>query len=176
MDANKASWPVMTKVLAKFLAKFFTKSLAAMRILLASLLLAGLFISPVAGGFRSPESLVRNVYAYYGDRSAGLSSGLPHDADTVRQFFDPSLRAAWSAPNKQPYDFLVQSATWKLSAISISILRKQFDKTYVVATFDNQGRSVTLNFILVDGPEGWVISDVESPHDSLRMFLAQYRN
>jgi hypothetical protein len=32
-----------------------------------------------------------------------------------------------------------------------------------------------LNFILVSGPDGWVISDVESPHDSLRMFLAQYR-
>ena len=39
-----------------------------------------------------------------------------------------------------------------------------------------QGRSVTLNFILVQGPDGWVISDVESPHDSLRMFLGQFRN
>jgi hypothetical protein len=183
MDANKASRPVMTKVLTRSLTKSFTKSLAAMRILLANLalltslvLFAGLFISPVAAGFRSPESLVRNVYAYYGDRSSDLSSGLPHDADTARQFFDPSLREAWSAPNNQPYDFLVQSPTWKLSAISISILRRQFDKTYVVAAFNNQGRSVTLNFILVDGPEGWVISDVESPHDSLRMFLAQHRN
>ncbi len=179
MDANKASWPVIAKVLTNSL----TNSLAAMRILLATLvrrasmvLLAGLCVSPVAAGFRSPESLVRNVYAYYGDRSSDLSSGLPHDADTVHRFFDPSLRAAWSAPNKQPYDFLVQSPTWKLSAISITILRKQFDKTYVVAAFNNQGRAVTLNFILVDGPEGWVIADVESPHDSLRMFLAQYRN
>jgi len=24
---------------------------------------------------------------------------------------------------------------------------------------------VTLNFILVNGPEGWLITDVESPHD-----------
>jgi hypothetical protein len=45
-----------------------------------------------------------------------------------------------------------------------------------VAAFDNNGRRVTLNFILVDGPDGWVITDVESPHDSLRMFLAQYRH
>ena len=58
----------------------------------------------------------------------------------------------------------------------MSILRRQFDKTYVAVAFDNQGRAVTLNFILVNGPEGWVISDVESPHDSLRAFLAQYRN
>jgi hypothetical protein len=146
-----------------------------MRIWLASLVLA-VGLSPVAAGFRSPESLVRNVYAYYGDRSSDLSSGLPHDPDTVRQFFDPSLREAWSAAGKPPYDFLVQSPTWKLSAVSITILRKQFDKTYVVAAFNNQGRAVTLNFILVNGPEGWVISDVESPHDSLRLFLAQYRN
>jgi len=139
-------------------------------------LLAGLGVSTAGAGFRSPESLVRNVYAYYGDRSSDLSSGLPRDSATARQFFDPSLRKAWNSLKNEPYDFLVQSATWKLGAVSISILRKQFDKTYVAAAFDNNGRAVTLNFIAVNGPDGWVISDVESPHDSLRMFLAQHRN
>ena len=139
-------------------------------------LLAGLGLSAVQAGFRSPESLVRNVYAYYGDRSSDLSSGLPRDPATSRQFFDQSLRGAWSSLKDQPYDFLVQSPTWKLGAVSISILRKQFDKTYVAVAFDNNGRAVTLNFIVVNGPDGWVISDVESPHDSLRMFLAQYKN
>jgi ribulose bisphosphate carboxylase small subunit len=86
------------------------------------------------------------------------------------------LRAAWLLAKNQPYDFLVQSPTWKLGAVSLSTLRKQFDKTYVAAAFDNSGRRVTLNFILVNGPDGWVITDVESPHDSLRMFLAQYRH
>jgi hypothetical protein len=139
-------------------------------------LLAGFGLAPLHAGFRTPESLVRNVYAYYGDRSSELSSGLPRDADTARQFFDPSLLGNWLSSTAQPYDFFVQSPTWKLGGISISILRRQFDKTYVVAAFDNNGRRVTLNFILVDGPDGWVITDVESPHDSLRMFLAQYRN
>jgi hypothetical protein len=139
-------------------------------------LFAGLGLSSLEAGFRSPESLVRNVYAYYGDRSSDLSSGLPRDPVTASQFFDPSLRAAWNSQNKRPYDFLVQSPTWKLGAISISILRKQFDKTYVAVTFNNSGRAVTLNFIVVNGPDGWVISDAESPHDSLRMFLPQHRN
>jgi hypothetical protein len=139
-------------------------------------LLAGLGLQAVQAGFRSPESLVRNVYAYYGDRSSDLSSGLPRDPATARQFFDQSLRGAWSSLKDQPYDFLVQSPTWKLGAVSIAILRKQFDKTYVAVAFDNSGRAVTLNFIVVNGPDGWVISDVESPHDSLRMFLAQYKN
>jgi hypothetical protein len=139
-------------------------------------LLAGLGLSTVQAGFRSPESLVRNVYAYYGDRSSDLSSGLPRDPATARQFFDQSLRGAWSSLRDQPYDFLVQSPTWKLGTVSIAILRKQFDKTYVAVAFDNNGRAVTLNFIVVNRPDGWVISDVESPHDSLRMFLAQYKN
>jgi len=139
-------------------------------------LLAGLGASTAGAGFRSPESLVRNVYAYYGDRSSDLSNGLPRDSATARQFFDPSLQAAWISLKKEPYDFLVQSAAWKLGAISISILRKQFDKTYVAVSFINNDREIMLNFIVVDGPDGWVILDVESPHDSLRMFLTQYKN
>ena len=127
-------------------------------------------------GFRSPESLVRNVYAYYGNGSADLSSGLPRDDATARRFFDQSLRGMWGASRNQPYDFFVQSATWKIGAISISILRRQYDKTYVAAAFDNRGRAITLNFIVVKGSDGWVISDVESPHDSLRAFLVQSRN
>ena len=138
--------------------------------------IAVLETSAAAAGFRSPESLVRNVYAHYGDRSSDLSSGLPHDTATARQFFEPSLQATWISLRKKPYDFLVQSTTWKLGAISIAILRKQFDKTYVAVAFDNNGRAVTLNFIVVNGPDGWVIADVESPHDSLRLFLSHYRN
>jgi hypothetical protein len=148
-----------------------TRFLAALLVLLA-----GLGISTARAGFRSPESVVRNVYAYYGEGSSEFSRGLPHDSATARQFFDPSLREAWIALKNEPYDFLVQSSSWKLGAVAISILRRQYDKTYVAAALTNHSRAVTMNFILVNGPDGWVISDVESPHDSLRMFLAQYRN
>jgi hypothetical protein len=141
-----------------------------------SVLLAGIGVSGAEAGFRSPESLVRNVYAHYGKGTPDLSKGLPRDDMTARQFFDPSLRTLWKAVKSEPYDFLVQSPTWKLGAVSISILRKQFDKTYVAVTFDNNGRTVTLNFILVNGPDGWLITDIESPHDSLRMFLDQFKN
>ena len=139
-------------------------------------LFAGLWLAAAEAGFRTPESLVRNVYAYYGEGAPELSKGLPRDEATTRQFFDPGLRKAWSAPRTEPYDFLVQSPTWTLGAVSISILRKQYDKTYVATAFDNEGRAVTLNFVVVNGPEGWLITDVESPHDSLRMFLEQFKN
>ena len=145
------------------------KFLAAILISMASL--AAL---PAQAGFRSPESLVRNVYAYYGKGSSDLSKGLPRSAEIAEQFFDRSLRSAWIAPREAPYDFLVQSPNWKLGPVSISILRKQFDKTYVAVSFDNNGRAITLNFVVVSGADGWVISDVESPHDSLRQFLAQF--
>jgi hypothetical protein len=137
---------------------------------------ACLGVSTAEAGFRSPESLIRNVYAHYGRGAPELSKGLPRDDATARKFFDPSLRSKWTAPRSEPYDFLVQSPSWKLGAISISVIRKHFDKTYVAVAFDNQGRAVSLNFVVVNGPEGWVISDVESTHDSLRMFLDQFRN
>jgi hypothetical protein len=140
------------------------------------LLLTGLGASRTEAGFRSPESLIRNVYAHYGDSTPDFSKGLPRDEATAQRFFDPSLRIAWTAPHNEPYDFLVQSPTWKIGPVSISILRKQFDKTYVTVAFDNQGRGVTLHFILVNGRDGWVITDIETTHDSLRMFLDQFRN
>lgn len=139
-------------------------------------LFAGLGLATAEAGFRSPESLVRNVYAYYGKGAPDFSRGLPRDQETAQKFFDGSLRVAWTAPRHEPYDFLVQSPTWKLGAVSISILRKQYDKTYVVVSFDNQGREVELNFILVNERDGWVIADIESPHDSLRMFLDQFKD
>jgi hypothetical protein len=138
-------------------------------------LVAVAFGAPADAGFRSPQSLIQNVYAHYGQGSLEHSAGLPHDEATARQFFDTPMRTAWTAPHDAPYDFLVQSPTWKLGAVSIAILRRQFDRTYATVTFDNQGRAVTLNFIVINGPDGWVISDVESPHDSLRMFLSQFR-
>jgi hypothetical protein len=154
------------------------KALAAMTRTVAALtvLLVWLGAASAEAGFRTPESLVRNVYGYYGDRSSELSSGLPHDPDTARQFFDPALRAAWIALKHAPYDFMVQGTTWKIGAVAISVARRQYDRTYVAAGFTNQGRAVALNFILVNGGDGWVIADVESPHDSLRMFLDQYKN
>jgi hypothetical protein len=147
------------------------------RLIGAVLILASAFASaPVEAGFRSPESLIRNVYAFYGTGSPELSDGLPRDADTARQFFDPSLRTAWAAAKSEPYDFLVQSPTWRVGPVSITILRKQYDKTYVSVAFDNMGRSVRLNYVLIKGTEGWLITDVESPYDSLREYLDQFKN
>ena len=149
------------------MAKFLTAIL---------IVIAGFGASSAEAGFRSPESLVRNVYGYYGDRSSALSSGLPRDASTAEQFFDQSLRAAWVRSKNSPYDFFVQSPKWRIGAVTINIARKQFDQTYVAVSFINNDREIVLNFVVVKGPDGWVILDVESPRDSLRMFLAQYKN
>ena len=100
---------------------------------------------------------------------------MPRSAEIAEQFFDRNLRSAWIAPRDAPYDFLVQSPTWKIGPVATKILRTEFDKTYVTASFDNNGKAVTLNFIAVKGPDGWVISDIESPQDSLRLFLAQFK-
>jgi hypothetical protein len=140
------------------------------------LLYAGFGVMPLEAGFRSPESLVRNVYAHYGQGSPGFSGGLPHDSDTARRFFDSGLQADWASSKGLPYDFFVQGTSWKLGAVSTTIFFRQYDKTYVIVDFSNGDRAVMLTFIMVNGPDGWVITDIESPHDSLRMFLAQHRN
>ena len=43
-------------------------------------------------------------------------------------------------------------------------------------SFTNDGKPVSLNFIVVKRPDGWLIYDVESTHDSLRIFLSQLKN
>src|SRR3954470_13057667 len=126
----------------------------------ALLLMLGLATTPLEAGFRSPESLVRNVYAYYGKGTPGFSGGLPHDPEIARQFFDPPLQSNWVS-SKPPFDFLVQSTRWVLGAVSITVIRKQFDKTYVAVAFSNNQRAISLNFVVFNGPDGWVISDVE---------------
>jgi hypothetical protein len=152
------------------------RELAVRRMLgLVMTLTLGLPSAPAAAGFRSPDSLVRNVYAYYGAGTPELSGGLPHDDATARQFFDPSLRQAWASVTAPPYDFFVQSPRWKLGAVGIAITRRQYDRLYVAVNFTNTDKPVALNFIVVQGPDGWVIDDVETPHDSLRMFLVQFR-
>src|SRR5215470_10108171 len=90
---------------------------------------------PAAAGFSSPESLIRNVYAHYGRGVSELSKGLPRDSETAAKFFDRPLRSAWIAPRSEPYDFLVQSSTWKLGAISMKSIRRQYDKTHVTVAF-----------------------------------------
>ena len=46
--------------------------------------LASLAAQPAQAGFRSPESLVRNVYAHYGRGVSGFSEGLPRNAEPIR--------------------------------------------------------------------------------------------
>ncbi len=146
--------------------------------MLAAFVMAATCLSSpsVHAAFQTPESLVRNVYAWYGEGSAGFTGGLPRDPDTARQFFDPSLLRLWNSAKAPPYDFFVQSKTWKIGALSIAILRKEFDRTYVAVNFRNRDKPVTLNFIVVKDRDGWLIYDVETPHDSLRLFLSQFRN
>jgi hypothetical protein len=126
-------------------------------------------------GFRSPQSLVQNLFAYYGDGSPEYSKGLPRDEATARRFFQPALARAWLDPSTRPFDFLVQATSWKLGAVAITGTIKQFDRTYVRIAFANRARPVTLNLVIVNDDGGWVIADVESTYDSLTSYLERLR-
>lgn len=137
--------------------RVITKFLAAL-----CLRLFRLATSPVEAGFRMPESLVRNACAFYGDHRSALSSGLPHDAETAQQLFDSGLQRAWLSTTSLPYDFLMQATPRKIGAVSIAIIRNQFDKTYIATAIENNGHKVSINLIVVDGLKGWVIVGVGS--------------
>src|SRR5689334_2106960 len=103
-DANKASLDAIGPDLTgPDLTGFGVRRLFA-----ALLLLLG-DVAVAEAGFRTPESLVRNVYAYYGKGAPELSHGLPRDEATTQKFFDSNLRKAWRSATHEPYDFLVQS-------------------------------------------------------------------
>ena len=128
-----------------------------------------------AAGFRTPQSLVQNLYAWYGDGSPDFSHGLPRDEATARLFFQPALARAWTDDAPRPFDFLVQATSWKIGAVAITGTIKQFDRTYVRVAFANRDRPVALNIVIVKGDDGWLIADVESTHDSLTGFLARLK-
>jgi hypothetical protein len=130
---------------------------------------------PALAGFRTPQSLVQNLYAWYGDGSPDLSRGLPRDEAAARLFFQPALARAWMDDAPRPFDFLVQATSWKIGAVTITGTIKQFDRTYVRVAFANRDRPVALNIVIVNSDDGWLISDVESTHDSLTSFLARLK-
>lgn len=126
-------------------------------------------------GFRTPQSLVQNLYAFYGNGSPEYSRGLPHDEATARQFLHASLVRGWVDLTPQPFDFLVQATSWKIGPVAITGTIRQFDRTYVRVVFSNRNRPVALNIVIQQSDDGWVISDVESTHDSLVGFLLRLR-
>ena len=141
-----------------------------------ALVTAAAFVPSIASaGFRTPQSLVQNLYAWYGDGSPDYSHGLPHDEATARQFFHPSLVRGWVELTPQPFDFLVQATSWKIGPVAITGTIRQFDRTYVRVVFTNRDRPVALNIVIQESDDGWVISDVESTHDSLVGFLFRLR-
>src|SRR3974390_2466115 len=108
---------------------------------IAMLLAAAGLLCPQAAlaGFRTPQSLVQNLYAWYGEGSPDYSPGLPGAEEPARRFFQPSLARAWLDETPRPFDFLVQATAWKLGAVTITGTIKQFDRTYVRVAFLNQG-------------------------------------
>jgi len=154
-------------------AEFRPMKFATFAIALA--IAAALAPSGAAAGFRTPESLVHNLYAYYGNGTPEFSQGLPRDAETARRFFQPNLARAWMDETPRPFDFMVQATAWKIGAVAIIGTIKQFDRTYVRVAFVNQGKPVALNIVIVNDDDGWVIADVESAQDSLSSFLRRLK-
>jgi hypothetical protein len=171
---------IFARLAAEMPARCYVRAFALMKhsapiaILLAAVGLC--WAQPAAAGFRTPQSLVQNLYAYYGEGSPDFSHGLPRDETTARRFFQPALARAWMDDGPRPFDFVVQATSWKIGAVAITGTIKQFDRTYVRIAFVNQDKPVALNIVIVRDDDGWLIGDIESTQDSLTSFLGRLRN
>ncbi|MGY4371596.1 hypothetical protein ACVW1A_007661 [Bradyrhizobium sp. LB1.3] len=85
-------------------------------------LLAGFWQATAEAGFRTPESVVRNVYAHYGQARRSVRKAC-HGMPPPPRNSSTSLCNVWSMPRVEPYDFLVQSPSWKLGPVAIAIIR-----------------------------------------------------
>ena len=124
---------------------------------------------------RRASSIARSVSSLSVTSAARALSGLEGVEAYLRQQGESRI----PAERRECADAVLRAF---LSSVFAERSEFGFDRTRFEAAYDEleralyEGRAVTMNFILVNGPEGWLIYDVESPHDSLRAFLAQHRN
>jgi hypothetical protein len=135
----------------------------------------GFGASRTEAGFRSEQSLVQNLFAYYGRGSGEYSAGLPRDAATARQFFHPALARLWLDPSPRPFDFIVQATSWKIGPVAITGTIRHYDRTYLRVAFQNRDKPIVLDLVIVKDDDGWVIADIDSSYDSLAAFLTRIR-
>jgi hypothetical protein len=153
---------------------------AAISAALVALAVAG--PTPADAGFKTPESLIQNLYAFYGDRSSELSSGFPRDPAIYRAFYSRELEQLALAAKPVQHDFFIQDWTWK-SPLIVRTVRTSKDgliddlvfrpgsPEYLSVVFRNMDRHVYLMFELVRGADGWRIGDVIGKSGSYRNFL-----
>ena len=130
--------------------------------MIATMLLTG----PALAQFKTPEAAVQGLYAIYTKPdSVGFS-----DRDAPR-FFDAGLQRLWRAAKHQDADFFIQGQDFELKDVKVAPASISGDKAEAIVTFRNFGQPSRITYSLVQGKDGWRITDARSGSETLRTAL-----
>ena len=122
----------------------------------------------LAGAERTPEDMLRGVYAQY-DRAHPTA----HRID-VRTLMTPQLARAYAkatraaAGDAPPLDWDVFINAQDFDVQHLSLTVTPAGKTEMVtAAFDNLGQPVTVIYAFAHSPAGWRIDDIRYPPDRI---------
>lgn len=122
-----------------------------------------LLTSPALAQFKTPEAAVESLYATYTKPgSDGFS-----DRDAPR-FMDAPLLKLWRAAKNKDSDFFIQGQDFEVKDVKVLPAAISGDKAETAVTFRNFGKPMRLTYTLVQGKDGWRISDARSGKETLR--------
>ncbi len=131
-----------------------------------ALVVAIVVSAPASAQFKTPEAAVQGLYAIYAKPdSVGFS-----DRDAPR-YFDAALLRMWRAAKFQDADFFIQGQDFEIKDVKVAPASISGDKAEATVTFRNFGEPSRITYILVQGKDGWRITDARSDSETLRTAL-----
>jgi hypothetical protein len=138
-----------------------------MRFWIATSMLATVLVTgPALAQFKTPEAAVESLYATY---TKPGSDGFA-DRDAPR-YFDAALLKLWRAAKVKDSDFFIQGQDFEVKDVKVTPASVSGDKAEAIATFRNFGEPMRITYVLVQGKDGWRITDARSKSDTLRAEL-----
>jgi hypothetical protein len=121
---------------------------------------------------KPPEETIKAIYAFY---NGADSKGFPGDAKTAARFFEPGLARLWTRAKNIDADFFIQGQDFELGPVTTGAARVQGKRAFVPVSFTNFKKPVSLEFEMIEGPEGWRVYNVKAGKATLRDSLAKAR-
>jgi hypothetical protein len=116
--------------------------------------------------FKTPEAAVEALYTIYTKpNSDGFS-----DRDAPR-YFDAALLKLWRAAKFKDSDFFIQGQDFEVKDVKVTPASVNGDKAEAIASFRNFGEPMRITYVLLQGKDGWRITDARSKSETLRAEL-----
>jgi hypothetical protein len=130
------------------------------------------FTPPAHAQSKAPDETIKAIYAFYAGANA---KGFPNDAKTAAQFFEPGLARLWTRAKNIDADFFIQGQDFELGPVTTGAPRVQGKRAFVPVSFTNFKKPVSLEFEMIESPDGWRVYNVKAGRATLRDSMAKAR-